>query len=85
MVVGACLILWLLLFIINWSAPLCRCINVLLTNPIWVVVTRMQVSGLSRLAQGSFVLKSSMFGSSFRNIMPIMLKHKMFGSSYQFS
>jgi hypothetical protein len=28
---------------IFFDSHLCRCLNVLLTNPIWVVVTRMQV------------------------------------------
>lgn len=33
-----------------WKFPFCRCVNVLLTNPIWVVVTRMQVKKLIYLS-----------------------------------
>lgn len=40
-----CLQSWLTIKVcfVPW---LCRCVNVLLTNPIWVVVTRMQVINL---------------------------------------
>lgn len=36
-----------ILILMIYFTFLCRCVNVLLTNPIWVVVTRMQVSGSS--------------------------------------